>query len=73
MVYGCITVECPRCRSRIDIVSSSIPEIFTCPICEEGEIHLDVEQLARQPIAVIPQKRQQLEQYVTTLSNIWMN
>lgn len=70
MTYGCITVICPRCESRIEIVSGSVAtEIFYCPVCQEGEIYND----AMQPVTVSRQKKPRLEQYITTLSNIWTN
>jgi hypothetical protein len=74
MVYGCITVECPRCGSRIEIVSGGgVAEIFSCPVCQEGEIYYKSEQPALQPVSVIPEKKPRLKPYVTTLSNIWIN
>jgi len=74
MTYGCITVICPRCDSRIDIISGSVTtEIFNCPVCQEGEIYHEVMQPALQPVSVIAQKKPRLEQYITTLSNIWTN
>jgi hypothetical protein len=74
MTYKCIAVECPRCKSRIEIVSGSITaEIFTCPVCQEGEIYYQAQQPALQPVSVIPQKKPQLERYKATLSNIWTN
>ena len=70
MTYGCITVVCPRCESRIDIISGSInTEIFYCPVCQEGEIHHE----AMQPVSVLRKKKPRLEQYITTLSNVWVN
>ena len=74
MTYAYITVICPRCDSRIDIVSGSvIAEIFYCPVCQEGEIHNKAEQPALQPVSVIPEKKPRLERYMTTLSSIWTN
>lgn len=73
MTYGHITVECPRCRSRIEIVGRNTPEIFICPVCQEGEIHSQAQQPALQPVPVISQKKPRLEQYIATLSNIWIN
>ena len=74
MTYGCITVSCPRCDSRIDIVSSSInTELFYCPVCQEGEIYHDTKQPALQPVSSLRKKKPRLEQYITTLSNVWSN
>jgi hypothetical protein len=74
MTYGYITVTCPRCNSRIEIISGSVnTEIFYCPVCQEGEIHNKTMQLAMQPVSVLRKKKPKLEQYITTLSNVWAN
>lgn len=74
MTYGCITVKCPRCDSSIDIISSSIStEIFYCPVCQEGEIYHETNQPALQPVSILRKKKPRLEQYITTLSNVWAN
>ena len=74
MTYGCITVKCPRCGSTIEIVSGSISvEIFKCPVCMEGEIHYISTQFALKPVSTYHENTQRLEQYITTLSNIWTN
>lgn len=74
MTYGIITVKCPRCDSVIEIVSGNIPaDIFTCPVCAEGEIHYKSSQPALQPVSAHRQNARSLEQYITPLSNIWTN
>lgn len=74
MTYGCITVKCPRCDSVIEIMSGNMsPDIFKCPVCMEGEIHFNSNRPALQPVSVHQQNTRRLEQYITTLSNIWIN
>jgi predicted RNA-binding Zn-ribbon protein involved in translation (DUF1610 family) len=74
MTYGYVTVKCPRCNSTIEIISGgATADIFTCPVCLEGEIRNTPRQRELQPVPVHSQNRQRLEQYITTLSNIWPN
>jgi hypothetical protein len=74
MTNGRIKVKCSRCGSTIEIFSDSIPaDIFTCPVCMEGEIHYKADQPAMQPVAASGQKSRHLEQYITTPSNICTN
>ena len=74
MTYTHTTVRCPRCESNIEIISGSIPtDIFRCPVCSEGEINHKSNQPELHPVSVGPQNNQRLEQYITTLSNIWVN
>ncbi|HEY96830.1 MAG TPA: hypothetical protein G4O16_01455 [Dehalococcoidia bacterium] len=74
MTYGCITVKCPRCDSVIEIISGNTsPDIFKCPVCMEGEIRPNSNRPALQPVSAYQQNSRRLEQYITTLSNIWTN
>ena len=74
MTYGYTRVRCPRCESNIEIISGSTPsDIFKCPVCSEGEIQHKSYQPPLQSVSVGPQKNPRLEQYITTLSNIWVN
>jgi predicted RNA-binding Zn-ribbon protein involved in translation (DUF1610 family) len=74
MTYGYVTVKCPRCNSTIEIISGGVSaEIFNCPVCLEGEIRSNPRQRALQAVTVRDQHQPRLEQYITTLSNIWPN
>ena len=74
MTYGYIKVKCPRCESNIEIINSGIStDLFYCPVCAEGEIYYKSNQRMLQPVPVNHQNNPRLEQYVTTLSNIWIN
>ena len=39
MRYNYMTVQCPSCRSIIQMKADAVrSEVFFCPVCEEGEI-----------------------------------
>ena len=74
MTYGYVTVKCPRCTSNIEIIGGSLPaDIFICPVCLEGEIEKDSRQRQLQAVPDRGKAQPKLEQYITTLSNIWSN
>jgi predicted RNA-binding Zn-ribbon protein involved in translation (DUF1610 family) len=74
MTYGYVTVKCPRCDSTIEIIGSgATADIFRCPVCLEGEIQNNPRQRQLQTVPLRGQSQPRLEQYITTLSNIWSN
>ena len=74
MTYGYVTVKCPRCASNIEIISGGASaDIFNCPVCLEGEIENNSRQRQLQAVPGRGQTQPRLEQYITTLSNIWSN
>ena len=74
MTYGYITVRCPRCESTIEIIGGgAAADMFHCPVCLEGEIQNNPQQRQLQAVSVRGKNQARLEQYITTLSNIWSN